>query len=425
MADQKVSQLTQLTTILPLDVIPIVDNGSLYKANSNAIVVQNIITGILVTGASFLTKIVGGTSNTATGNQAGVLGGQNVNANATRSTILNGVNSIVYDNANYGCVLAGNTNYIGDTNGTPYGLVGNGQANRVNGTQATILNGQGGNATGVASFIGNGINNTVFGDYSTILNGNGNFIANPGIYNSIFGSVGQTITGSYDCIVNGYNNTISNSIGSIIGAGFNNYIRGGLYNFIGAGDNNVLTETSTESIILGGTKSIIGSANSFVGCGARNAISGDNSAILGGTDSSILSNSSFSIICGGSFNQTQNIYGQILGGNSNTLSGAYQTAIGNFINMDASHTGATMLSDNNQTKKYSFSEKSLTLSFESGIIITGGGNLIIPTNNKIPKSSLSLGYTPGTILISGGNLIICTGVINNSGMFGRLIISSY
>lgn len=390
MADQKISQLTQLTTILAGDMVPIVDNGQTYKAQSNDIVVQNIITGVLVTGGAYLTKIIGGNSNsTATGTFAVVVGGNTNASNSQYAFIGNGINNTIADNSNRSAILQGNGNQIGNLNAGTYGIVCGGSLNQANGSNVFIGNGVGNIATGAGSCIVNGSSNTTYGQYSSILCGIG--LNNWGYASAIIAGDTNTLTGAWSIIGGGVSNQILPTPGSTAAN----------YNFIGGGNTNLI---KGNKIVIGG--------------GRVNTVASDTSVCVGGDSNYITGSVGWSQILGGNTNSVYGDYSATVGNNTIT-SGDYQTAIGNYIQIPSVHTGAMVLADNTTTPKYSFSPLSLNLSFSSGVKFTGC-DPILHVNYQLPAHS-KVGGEMGTIKLSGNCLLICTGIAS----WGKIAITSY
>lgn len=174
--------------------------------------------------------IAGGSENTNSGQNSGILSGNLNNVASNESAIGGGVSNTISSSGFRSFIGAGSSNTVS----VNYSAVVGGQNNTVSG--------------GINEFIGGGQGNSVTVNYSTIGGGQSNSISG----------------GQYLFIGGGSSNSASIN-NAVVGGGANNAVSGGQYGAILGGSGN--TVTGNSAAILGGT---------------ANSVSGQYSSIIGG-----------------------------------------------------------------------------------------------------------------------------------------------
>jgi hypothetical protein len=306
-------------------------------------------------GATNLPGVIGTKTNSVSANFGTVGGGKGnqIQSNASYSTIAGGFVNLIQSSANASAIGGGNRNQI-LTNASDATIAG-GFLNFIsaNANQAAIGGGRGNNASGLTSFIGGGgddgftiIGNTNAGDASVIGGGvfnliqtiarnsfiggghqnqiqsSGNTSVVAGGDNNVVAGIGSFIGGGGYDGVNVAGNTIAANDG-VIGGGMRNQILvNGRLSVIGGGDANQISSTGFNAAIVGGYGNFVSAAGAFIGGGGYdgtnlggNTNRGRASVIDGGFLNSILANADYSVIGGGSSNRIT------VGSDSSTIGG--------------------------------------------------------------------------------------------------------
>lgn len=180
--------------------------------------------------------IAGGSENTNSGQNSGILSGNLNNVGSNESAIAGGVSNTITSggfrsfigagasnsvSVNFSAIVGGQSNTVsgglnlfiggGASNSVTvnHSAIGGGQSNSITGGQFGFIGGGSGNSITVNnSTVAGGLNNAVSGgQYGAILGGNGNTVtANSGV---ILGGESNSISGQYDAIIGGRNLTIT------------------------------------------------------------------------------------------------------------------------------------------------------------------------------------------------------------------------
>jgi len=219
----------------------------------------------------------------------------------------------------------------GHTNMMPFGTIGGGFVNHIQGTfDSTIGGGSHNTIVGEANVIGGGAyNNNLVGAFGTIGGGSQNRVESP--YSStIAGGYENTVRGQDGTIGGGSYNTAQADY-AIIAGGQDNYIGTNVIDLIEFG---FLTNYAGYSSILGGQANRISSIYSVAAGGSGNHVYGDYGHIGGGSGNRIgnasdySSISSFSMVGGGSGNLAVNTGATVAGGINNTVRGLEAAILG-------------------------------------------------------------------------------------------------
>ena len=291
----------------------------------------------------YLNFIGGGQSNAIGNTHSCVIGGgyqnyiYNGGTSAARAVLGGGINNRIGTDAGtastYASVLVGGQQNVIGTGA--YAFLGTGRYNEVHSAYSSVVGGEDNTIEGTAanhSFIGGGENNVINSDtaqmyYCTISGGYNNLICNDADSDSAWQN---TISGG------DLNRILGHSVASNIGGGFNNTI-------------DADTNGAPQSCIAGGRLNTIGegglwAARSFIGGGYFNKVGHSYSVICGGSENQTF-NSGYTFIGGGQNNKidggdaaTVNVtHAAIVGGQNNQIgyadtavsgSGAYACFIG-------------------------------------------------------------------------------------------------
>src|SRR5579864_8134841 len=224
--------------------------------------------------------------------------------------------------ANYAMILGGDRN----SSSGVHSIVLGGFANQATDGYSLILNGNG-NTCGFAgttanATVVNGVSNVANGIQSTVLNGT--FNQSSGNNSFVLDGTSNIAAGGFSGVLNGTSNTITaNSTHAAIGFGTSNQITGGI--------------SSTFSIILGGSSNQTNAANVLIGSGSNANVQSNNATVLNGTTNTIGVASALSTILNGNTNTISGSSGFafIGGGNNLTATGQYATILngtGGFAN---------------------------------------------------------------------------------------------
>ena len=328
---------------------------------------------------AFYAAIGGGANNTASGNASVVAGGNSNTASGSSSVIAGGNGNKVLG---YNSVVSGGGaginsncyNHASDVNPNPSdqpcwnetggnnGIIGGGYNNRIAAPADTsaVVGGSMNRVNSSGSFIGGGVANTTSGNLSTIVGGRRHVASG----SSAFVGGGDTNTASAgSAVVTGGNTNIASGGSSFVGggslntvSGFNSAIVGGAggklagnAGFVGSGgsgtgstcyDHVLGTNTAScwneitaggNSVIVGGQDNASSNAWTFIGGGAGNRVLQNDSAIVGGWSNTISGANAFAaFIGGGARNSVAANSGTIVGGylNSITSTGGNAAFIG-------------------------------------------------------------------------------------------------
>lgn len=294
-------------------------------------------------------SIIGGLNNTASGVYSTIGGGRNNNASGDGSFIGGGgYSDNPYPPGIFGNTASGISSVVGggylNTAASKFTFIGGGESNITTGNYAAIGGGLN-NEANFASVIGGGINNTASGYGSFVGGGGADGVANAGNTvsgnaSAVVGGMNNSVSEDFSIIGGGHTNTIVGTLGAgnyaVIGGGEENTITGS-HSTIGGGKNNQIpnsqqyttisggsdnTANGQSSVIGGGGGNIVNSLYSIVGGGFTNKVTGTYSAIVGGNINQVESDGSF--IGGGysntiSFEENPNVYSAIVGGTSNVI----------------------------------------------------------------------------------------------------------
>ena len=318
-----------------------------------------------IIGPGVVDSVIAGGFGSSNLSSDSVIAGGNYNgiqANSGFSVIGGGQNNAIGTNAFYSIVAGGGVNFIGP--GAAYSVISGGILNSnlitdaviVGGFQNLVTTNQHGFYTPNGSFIGAGSYNVANNGWTVI--GGGYLNTNNGVFGIIGGGEENTVNGDYSAIAGGFDNE-SGGAGSFVGGGgFNgsgylgnradgnassvlggwgNVIQGNApYSIIAGGDQNLIQSNASYSVIVGGITNVMSGAQSFIGGGYLNSIGSNsfNSFLAGGYSNNIGFASSDTVLAGGAYNYISNstIYGTILGGDGNIVSGTWGTILGGYSN---------------------------------------------------------------------------------------------
>jgi len=290
---------------------------------------------------STYTIIMGGSGNTANGQNIFLGNPTNANVASAYSTVISGLTNIINASSNFSFIGAGNANTLTGA----YATILNGNTNSVTGSYAIILDGYSNTVSGSGSFIGDGYSNTVSGFYSSILNGNNNSISslNSTILNGssnvmginspnnivLFGTA-NTLNTSTRVVVAGNGNQFTGVTSAYILGQFNNVQGGSIKiagdsNTIGTGSNfnrifgnsNTLGANSVQNNVFGANNFLINGTNNNVILGSNNILDTINNGVIIGSNNNI--NSNFGMVAG-QFGMAR-LFGQQVQANSRFTSG--------------------------------------------------------------------------------------------------------
>jgi hypothetical protein len=340
--------------------------------------------------------------NTASGQNAIIVGGANSTASSTRSVVLGGW---TISNAGYEA------------------FVGGGSSHSVTGQWAAIGGGAGNTVNGYAAFIGSGASNIANGYYNVIAGG----YANSGTASAAVTTQSATMDGTVNAVLSGSNASIK--VGQWIG-GTN--IAGETYVAAISGTALTLSRVASGSgtatlsfytphgVVVGGGNNQATGSYSFIGGGGdagtaanRNVASGDWSVVGGGRGNSATGSGAV-IGGGGVFSGAVNVtYPQtasgsasfIGGGLSNIASGAYASVLAGLANT-ANGIGSTAVGLQATTRGitgyYAYSGCDGAVSFTSGTSQTGLLTLGRQTTDATPTvltSNTNAGATTNQVIL--------------------------
>lgn len=267
-----------------------------------------------------------------------------------------------------------------------YGFAGGGHNNKV-GTFHT---------DGFASTISGGNDNSISGEYSFIGGGKSNSVIHSLTgYNTISGGLSNEINATKSTISGGDNNTITNSIDVISGA----TIAGGASN----------TVSSYYATISGGIGNTSSGVNSFIG--------GGGGILTGGVNYGNTASGDGSIVVGGSENESNTTYANILGGTGLKATGIAQTVIGvyNKVQGTAGNNINQILGDDRMFIVGAGTGRQVNLR-KNAFEVSNNGHSIVYHNNTLSNNSAIKGarYIDNTPIAWGyvdknGNLVVNAG----------------
>lgn len=176
--------------------------------------------------------IAGGSENTNSGQNSGILSGNQNSVASNESSISGGQSNTIGGSALRSFIGGGGTNSIT----TNYSVIAGGQNNAVSGGQYI--------------FIGGGNQNSVTVNNSSVVGGNSNSVTG-GQYGFIGGGSGNTVSVNNSSVVGGLTNSVSGGQYSAILGGNNNSVNGNSSAILG-GSTNVISGGPQYSAILGG-----------------------------------------------------------------------------------------------------------------------------------------------------------------------------
>ncbi len=291
-----------------------------------------------------ITSLVNGTQVTpgflATDLQAGhTAAGQTATANYS---IIAGGSENTNSGQNSG-ILSGNLNSVASNESA----IGGGVSNTIS-------------SSGFRSFIGAGSTNTVSVNFSAVVGGQNNTVSG-GINEFIGGGQGNSVSVNYSAIGGGQSNSITGGQFLFIGGGSSN--SASINNaVIGGGANNAVTGGQYGAILGGSSNTVTGNSASILG-GVSNSVSGQYSAVVGGQNLTLTGAQSLGFSTGAAMTvSTSNVFvvGNAniwLANNSGTASelrfyesqassGAFPAATTNYVAFKA---GTAMSNDNTYT----------------------------------------------------------------------------
>jgi hypothetical protein len=322
--------------------------------------------------------VIGGLSNTASG-QYSIVGGQSNTSSTSNSSILGGWLNI-NSGGSYGSIVGGRSNVLSTSSW--YTFIGGGWNNGIiNGDYSVVVGGFSNSATTQYAAVIGGNSNISSGLYS-LTHGLGNIASSTGstaigFYNTASGGYsiamgsGSTASGLHSTVSGGYNNRAT-GVGVFIGGGAGNSA-GGLDNY--------------QTIVGGNSNTITAAGGSFIGGGQSNTISNG-------------SGSGYCVIVGGSNNLSNGgIYNTIGGGLSNTASASYATVVGGQSN---TASGQNSISGGN------------------GNTASGTASVAFGTNSNISsgQASLTVGYGNQ----ASGNWSLALGIYNQATAIGAVAL---
>jgi hypothetical protein len=356
------------------------------------------------TSTSTHATVIGGLSNTASG-QYSIVGGQGNTSSASNSSILGGWLNI-NSGGSYGSIVGGRSNVLSTSSW--YTFIGGGWNNGIiNGDYSVVVGGFSNSATTqYAAVIGGSINRSS-GLYS-LTHGLGNTASSSGstaigYYNTASGGYsiamgsGSTASGLHSTVSGGLSNTASSSYSTVVG-GLSNTASGS-YSIVGGNSN---TASGAASVAFG-TNSNISSGQASLTVGYSNQASGSWSVALGIYNQA---SATGAVALGGSGTGSA-------GTGGNTASGIGSFAVG--------QGSSSYLYGQNATAAYYFSSRgdaqqslltsravsattsgsSITLSLDG----TGVTNLITPYGNNRAWNVVVNTITVCTV-VSGGTLTV-------------------
>ena len=217
----------------------------------------------------------------------------------------------------------------GDTNSATgaYSVVIGGASNTANGLESVSIGGNSNSVTGQDSGILAGANNTIPGNLSGVVGGIGNSVT--GDFSGVIGGNGCGVSAIYSGIVAGKDNTIStDSTRSVIAGGVSNQIYSPM-GFVAGGFNNSVSGTSS-AVVGGYSNSVTGSRSGNIG-GEKNQVLSENTVTLGGIGLKTEAGTSwqYATLCGTSNDPSFYPWNNVSSVPSGTSTGnAYKFAIG-------------------------------------------------------------------------------------------------
>ncbi|MBS1561313.1 MAG: hypothetical protein JSS89_06885 [Bacteroidetes bacterium] len=173
--------------------------------------------------------IAGGSENTNSGQNAGILSGNLNNVASNESAIGGGVSNTISSSGFRSFIGAGSSNTVsvnfsavvgGQNNSVSGGInefIGGGQGNSVTVNYSSIGGGQSNSITGGQFlFIGGGSSNSASIN-NAVVGGGANNAVTGGQYGAILGGFGNTVTGNSAAILGGSSNSVSGQFSAIIG----------------------------------------------------------------------------------------------------------------------------------------------------------------------------------------------------------------
>jgi len=386
---------------------------------------------------TYYSSVVGGQSNTASGERAFIGGGLSNTASGTRSSVVGGRYNTASGYLSF--IGGGRNNTVSDGSS----FIGGGRYNIVNGTSSFIGGGRSNTATTIFSSVVGGRYNTVNGYYSSvvgglsnIVSGNGSFIGGgvtnmaSGDFSFIGGGYQNTATTYYSSVVGGRSNIASGYFSSVVGGG-NNTASGDYSSVVGGYQN---TATTKNTSVVGGSSNIASSPYSFIGGGEGNTVSntdgGYSSSVVGGKNNQVTGTTSF--ISGGRDNIVNGTSSSIVGGLSNIASGQYSSVVGGRNNTaSAIHGMSSVVGGSNNTASGTRSsvvggQNNSATTINSSVVggrnntINGTDSVIIGGQN-ITGTSNDTVYVPRLNVKSGVTLNQGTGVLNEAEDYGLRI----
>lgn len=287
-----------------------------------------------------------------------------IGSNTTRATGLHSVslgNTIENNLGAYSIMVGYNNSCYAPFNGNPYGVViGSGHRVDNTGYYNTILGGANTTISGASNtFIGNGVGLTSVREGDIIINSSGNTISGTDVYKISIGGFSNTISGTdrEGTLINGNNNTLTNSLQSAIIGGRFNTISDSAASYIFS-RNSTITSGAQAAIIGGHAHTINGGGEVGIFAGYGNSMNGgQDSAIVGGRSNSITMGYA---CCGGngifggesnSINNTPGLKNGIMGGYGNNIqsSSTNSQIIGGESNTISGRTNVAMLACSGRT----------------------------------------------------------------------------
>lgn len=242
--------------------------------------------------------IAGGSENTNSGQNSGILSGNDNNVASNESSISGGQSNTISGSGLRSHIGGGGNNSIA----VNYSTIAGGQSNTLSGGQFL--------------FIGGGSNNSVTVNNSSVVGGDAN-----------------TVTGGqYGFIGGGNNNSVSINNGAVLG-GISNSVSGGQYGAILGGSSNVVSG-NTSAVVGGKNMTVSGDQILGYNSGSAMTVSSSNTVVFGSNDLWLASNS-------GSASSIRFYEG-------NGTTGAFPPAGTNYVALKAGAAG-TMAGDNTYT----------------------------------------------------------------------------
>lgn len=303
------------------------------------------------------------------------------------SVIIGGVSNTI-ESSSYNVILGGTSNTLSGLNSVILG----GESNITYNTHCGIVGGLLNSLSGMYGTIVGGNSNTNFSNNSSIVGSNLSTIATGPVSSAIVagGEHSITTTANYCFIGGGYRNTLLGIYNGAVSS-TDCFTSGVGATIVASNLSNISGASTSRSVIIGGTsQSIIGNiANAAIIAGNNNLISGTAGVIAGGNASSLGNTSSYasiissqssinlgsySVVYGGDSHLITNVTNAaIIAGNASKVSGNYGVILGaRNAHISSSQAGATILGDSNTTNaKYAKAANSLSLHYAGGVVVSG------------------------------------------------------